>query len=130
MAPELETIDHIHVYVTNRVAAENWYHEYLGFQRMRKFEQWIEKGPLTIANGNVHLALFELPHSQKTTVAFGVGCNNFIKWMEHLKNKSIDFRLSDHKLSWSVYFCDPDGNPFEITSYAYDEIAQVLRAKT
>jgi catechol-2,3-dioxygenase len=126
MVPKLEVIDHIHLYVTDRAAAEKWYSEFMGFNRMQKFEQWVENGPLTIANGKVHLALFESNQPQQTTVAFGVNCDDFIQWITHFKSKSVDFELVDHDLSWSVYFCDPDGNPFEITSYEYSNLLQLL----
>jgi catechol-2,3-dioxygenase len=130
MFPELEVIDHVHLYVSDRAAAEKWYSEFMGFNRMQQFESWIENGPLTIASGKVHLALFESTQPQKTTVAFGVNCDNFIHWIKHLNSKSVDFELVDHDLSWSIYFCDPDGNPFEITCYEYSHLSPLLRAET
>jgi hypothetical protein len=31
--------------------------------------------------------------------------------------------ISDHGNSWPAYFCDPDGNSYEITTYDYAEVA-------
>ena len=85
-------------------------------------EQWIEGGPLTIANGDVHLALFQTQSPQNATIAFGVNHTSFKEWYLHLKQHLIEFTLVDHELSWSMYFSDPDGNPFEITSYDYSKL--------
>ena len=35
-------------------------------------------------------------------------------------------KAEDHKVSWSIYFNDPDANPFEITSYGYETIEHEL----
>jgi catechol-2,3-dioxygenase len=32
----------------------------------------------------------------------------------------------DHDKSWSIYFNDPYGNPFEITTYDYETVRQQL----
>ena len=59
--PALTGIDHIHVYVDDRAAAERWYRDVLGFTVVEKFRFWATPdGPLTLENaeGNVHLALF------------------------------------------------------------------------
>ncbi|MBY4893897.1 hypothetical protein KUL25_14150 [Rhodobacteraceae bacterium N5(2021)] len=32
----------------------------------------------------------------------------------------------DHDPSWSIYFRDPDGNRFEVTTYDYAEVARAL----
>ena len=46
--PELEKIDHVHVYATDRLEAEKWYEEVLGFSRVRELERWfMDGGPLT-----------------------------------------------------------------------------------
>jgi catechol-2,3-dioxygenase len=34
--------------------------------------------------------------------------------------------VKDHQVSWSLYFSDPDGNPYEITSYTYDQLGAQL----
>ena len=34
--------------------------------------------------------------------------------------------IVDHQLAWSFYFCDPDGNRFELTTYDYDDVKNSL----
>jgi catechol-2,3-dioxygenase len=54
-------------------------------------------------------------------VAFGVGGAELLAWQRHLAAElGREPPLVDHTVSWSLYFQDPDGNPFEITSYDYD----------
>ncbi len=124
MTPSLDRIDHIHVYVTDREVSEQWYAEVLGLSRMPELESWAtDGGPLTVANetGTVHLALFERkPQPSRSTIAFGVTAPEFIAWRKHLV-AALDGppKVEDHELSWSLYFSDPDGNPYEITTYEY-----------
>ena len=77
MPPELQAFDHVHIYVTNRAKAEEWYGEVMGLRRTREFESWATGGgPLTIQNesGTIHLALFERPTQPcRSTVALRVG---------------------------------------------------------
>lgn len=121
--PKLEKIDHIHIYAPDRLSAEQWYKEVLGFNRVEPLERWfLEGGPLTIENGGVHIALFESDTLVNTTVAFSVDSTNYEEWKAQLGNHGVDFKESDHALSWSIYFSDPYGNPYEITSYEYEEI--------
>ncbi len=121
MAPGLDRIDHIHVYVTDRSAAEAWYERVLGFRRAAALGFWAtDGGPLTLADasGQLHIALFERPHQHcRSTVAFGVGGAALLQWQHHLGQQlGRTPELVDHKVSWSIYFSDPDGNPYEITS--------------
>jgi catechol-2,3-dioxygenase len=122
MTPSLERIDHIHLYVTERAAATRWYGEVLGLQVVPELAHWAEGGgPLTLADasGAIHLALFErAPEPNRATIAFGVSAAQFAAWQEHLRAKlgqTLD--KADHGAAWSIYFSDPDGNPFEITTY-------------
>ena len=133
MPPSLDRIDHIHVQVADRALAERWYAEVLGLSRMVEFESWAPcGGPLTLANtsGTIHLALFERrPEPSRSTVAFGVAAAEFIAWRRHLEShlgRSIE--PVDHQLAWSMYFADPDGNPYEITTYDHAGVAELLRA--
>jgi catechol-2,3-dioxygenase len=134
MPPILQRIDHIHVYVSNRSAAEAWYQTVLGFTRVEEFAFWAtDGGPLTLADasGAIHLALFERPaQSRHTTIAFGVGAEDFLAWREHLRSfPELAVEMEDHAVSWSLYFCDPDGNPYEITSYEYSFLSDELQLK-
>lgn len=130
MTPSLDRIDHIHVFVTDREVSEQWYREVLGLSRMPELESSaIDGGPLTVANevGTIHLALFERkPQPSRSTIAFGVTAPEFVAWRKHLE-AALDERpkVKDHELSWSLYFSDPDGNPYEITTYEYGAVEEL-----
>lgn len=122
MAPKLIDIDHIHIFVADRRGAEAWYARVLGLKRSPELEVWATQGgPLTLRNedGSVHLALFERPTTPcRGTVALRTSRLGFEQWREHLEALlpgAVEFE--DHQLSHSLYFADPDGNPFEVTTY-------------
>jgi catechol 2,3-dioxygenase-like lactoylglutathione lyase family enzyme len=131
MPPLLDRIDHIHVFVSDRAAAERWYRDVLGFRRAPELEFWApDGGPLTVqdASGSVHLALFERPAQPcRSTIALAASAPEFIAWQAHLcKALGQSMPAVDHQVSWSLYFADPDGNPYEITCYAHDGLAAAL----
>jgi catechol-2,3-dioxygenase len=128
MAPALERFDHIHVYTADRAAAEKWYARVMGFTRVADLAFWAaDGGPLTLGNssGTVHLALFERPAQQcRSTIALAATAAQFLEWRAHLGDAlGCPLDPVDHDVSWSLYFSDPDGNPFEITSYEYDALS-------
>jgi len=125
--PQINNIDHVHIYVSDRKDAEKWYREVLGFRVKKEFEFWATGGgPLTLENktGSVHLALFESDKASESTVAFGVNGEQFIHWKKHLEDLSIESRVSDHTKAWSMYFSDPFENLFEITTYDHAHVSQ------
>lgn len=131
MAPDLKGIDHVHVFVSDRVAAEAWYRRVLGFERLPELAFWATGGgPLTLANnaGSIHLALFEKPREKcRATVALGAGADEFLAWRTHLEAVfGRDIEAVDHQVAWSLYFEDPDGNPFEITTYEHGPVSAGL----
>jgi catechol 2,3-dioxygenase-like lactoylglutathione lyase family enzyme len=133
MVPKLTGIDHIHVFVSDRVAAEDWYRRVLGLLSAPGLDpSSVGGGPLTIADetGRVHLALFERPRQNcRSVVALGASGAQFLLWFKHLELE-LDRKIEpvDHEFAWSLYFEDPDGNPFEITSYEYGAIRAALSA--
>jgi catechol-2,3-dioxygenase len=120
MAPVLERIDHVHVFVADRAAAEAWYERVLGLARLPELAHWAAGGgPLTVGNasGTIHIALFESAGQPcRSTLAFGVAAGAFRDWQDHL-SAQLDrgVEVVDHGEALSLYFQDPDGNPFEIT---------------
>jgi catechol-2,3-dioxygenase len=126
MAPEIQAFDHIHVHVADRAAAEAWYRKVLGLQRSPELEFWTaDGGPLTVQNasGSIHIALFErAPQPSRTTIAMRVSVSAYREWKAHLREVLVaPPSEEDHQLSMSLYFRDPDGNPYEITTYEYDQ---------
>lgn len=129
--PALQRLDHVHVHVSDRAVAERWYGEVLGLERVAELEGWaVDGGPLTLAdaNGALHLALFERPSGENhATLALGVDAAGFVAWKRHLERVlGRTLAVEDHELSWSLYFSDPDGNPFELTCYEHAALAAAL----
>ena len=125
MAPLLLGFDHVHVYVQDRPAAEQWYGEVLGFVRRQDMEFWATGGgPLTLEDrsATVHIALFERPREKnRSVVALRCSGAAFAAWRAHLASfPGLEVSVEDHTLSMSLYLRDPDGNPYEITTYDYD----------
>ena len=132
MTPKLTGIDHVHVFVSDRSTAEDWYYRTFGFKRLPDLAFWAaDGGPLTIANesGSIHLALFEKPRERcRATIALGATGAEFLAWRSHLRSVlGPTLEAVDHALSWSLYFEDPDGNPFEVTTYEYAKVLASLR---
>lgn len=120
--PTLQHFDHVHVFVADRARAVDWYQRVMGLAPVAALASWaVDGGPLTLGNasGSIHLALFERPAQPcRSTIALAVGAAEFHAWRTHLTGAlGRDVAVEDHTLSWSLYFTDPDGNPYEITCY-------------
>ena len=124
MKLKLQNIDHIHVFVPDRQEALGWYNTILGFKPIKRLMFWAETGPLTIGNdeGTIHIALFEgKPKSNRSVIAFNATGEEFIDWHKRINNVLSEvIEVDDHGVSFSIYFEDPYGNPYEITSYEYE----------
>jgi catechol 2,3-dioxygenase-like lactoylglutathione lyase family enzyme len=144
MSFKVAQIDHVHVYVSDRYEAAQWYGRVLGLSIVEGHEDWAAdpNGPLTISSdgGNTGLALFQranpVPPAQRTTIAFRVDAEGFRGFLARLAEQPVydeggqqvaALEAIDHDHSFSVYFCDPYGNPYEITSYDYAALAATLK---
>lgn len=141
---KVQQIDHIELNVTNLYEAARWYRLVFGLEIVN--ERWADVGgPLFLSsdNGSTNLAIFEgdIPANRDSTghfrVAFrvdGVGFLAFLARTSELKlqtGKGTFLKAEDyvdHDESWSVYFNDPYGNRFEITTYDYETVKQALNA--
>lgn len=134
MIPTLDGLDHIHLYVKDREAAALWYEQVLGFGVVEALAVWAENpaGPLTIEDptGKIHLALFtaDADFKPSTAIAMGSDAINFLAWKSYLEGRGMLLRCTDHKVAWSVYFNDLDGNMHEITTYEYAKVAAAFAA--
>ena len=142
----VEQIDHVEVYVPERYQAAEWYGRVLGLEIVPDFEFWADdrRGPLMIASGSgTKVALFEgSAQGDREVVGFirlaflagGAAFVDFVSTVSSLELHDTQGRavgpadVVDHKGSYSIYFCDPYGNPLEITTYDYEEVAAALAA--
>ncbi|KAA3656258.1 MAG: VOC family protein [Calditrichaeota bacterium] len=140
------SIDHVELFVPDQYEAAKWYDEVLGLSIVPEYEFWAKDGgPLMLSSdaGRTKIALFQgEPRGIRKTaghhrVAFAVSGAAFIDFIRRLESISIyddngnqveSWDVADHKKSFSIYFCDPFGNRYEITSYDYDVISDQLQA--
>lgn len=137
-------IDHVELFVPDREEAARWYREVLGLKVLAKYKRWAENpgGPLMISpdGGSTKLALFAgAPQGKRKSagfhrVAFRDDAKGFLTFLKRIgtgavalvddHGRAITSRDAvDHRLAWSIYFCDPWGHRLEVTSYDYDDIA-------
>ena len=133
MNPKLQNIDHIHVFVSNRQEALDWYSNVLGLNPIEKLLSLPKSGPLSIKNdeGNINIALFKgNQRENRSVIAFKTTGEDFINWHKRINNAlSGSIEVDDHSVSFSIYFEDPYGNPFEITSYDYEILSNHYNEK-
>lgn len=132
-------IDHVELYVPDQYAAAAWYDQVLGLKILPDYEVWASDGPLMISSddGGTMLALFkgettsEPPHAGFRRVAFRVDGQGFMQFLERLTTvpvydadgeKVTAADVSDHGLSYSIYFSSPYGHRHEVTTYEYDMV--------
>ena len=135
---KVSQIDHVHVYVTDRRAAARWYADVLGLEVCHEIESEDDGGPLVVSSdgGSTGLALFKKKSNNANartpaTVAFRVGGSGFIDFLGRLASLGVEGEdgktlapsdVVDHDYCYSLYFNDPDGNPYELTTYDYDDV--------
>src|SRR6187455_2682828 len=114
---ELEGIDHVALSVSDVERATQWYIDVLGFEP--RYEGMWNGVPVFIGKGTTALALFPRrsndesgPASRGGTgmlhLAFRASRAGFLHAQKELKERGIPFEFSDHEISHSIYFSDPD----------------------
>jgi catechol 2,3-dioxygenase-like lactoylglutathione lyase family enzyme len=138
-------IDHVELFVPDRYEAALWYEQVLGLRIIPEFEVWAEdpQGPLMISSdgGSTKLALFSgdarppQRGSGHWRVAFRTGGQGFLDFLARLDGVPVQHvsgerlrpeHVVDHERSFSIYFVDPYGYNYEVTTYDYDLVAANL----
>ena len=122
---ELEGLDHVALAVRDVERSADWYVEVLGFER--RFPGMWGGVPVFVARGKTAIALFPqrnadaLPPPRESAgilhLALRADRKNFAAAQRELESRGIAFHLTDHEVSHSIYFRDPDGIELEITTY-------------
>jgi catechol 2,3-dioxygenase-like lactoylglutathione lyase family enzyme len=124
-----EGLDHVAVAVRDLERSTGFYREVIGLERA--FEEEWDVPRFMLANGS-GLALFPteahpgrgdqdaVPAVRILHIAFRVDRAGFEIAQEELGRRGIEFRFSDHGVSHSIYFPDPDGHEIELTTYEVD----------
>lgn len=139
---QVSRIDHVHLEVSDRETAANWYKRVLGLTKHPDLATWADDpmGPLILeaGDGQPALSLFARDFkdaSRDATIAFRLDGNGFLDFCSALGILDLRNRLGeqvtranivDHEVSWSIYFLDPDQNRLEVTTYDYDAIAKAF----
>ena len=142
----VDRLDHVELFVPDRLEAASWYARVLGLEIVPEYRFWSEDpgGPLMVSSdgGRTKLALFEGPSEPGVglgagfrRVAFtvdGAGFLTFVRTLESLElandrgERVTRAQVVDHELAFSIYFSDPWGHRFEVTTYDYDQVAAGL----
>jgi catechol-2,3-dioxygenase len=119
-------LDHVAIAVRDLDRSQRFYQRVLGLER--EYEEW--DVPIVLAAEGTGLALFhrdlhpsstpddvEPPAVRIMHIAFGLDRAGFDEAREVLAGEGIEVRFSDHGISHSLYFDDPDGHEIELTTY-------------
>ncbi len=121
---ELEGLDHVALAVRDVERSADWYVDVLGFER--RFPGMWNGVPVFVAREKTAIALFpagaqtdSLPRKRGPILHLAMRANreNFIAAQRDLASRGIAFQFTDHEISHSIYFRDPDGIELEITTY-------------
>ena len=116
-------VRHIAFRVRDIEAARRWYSDILGMEVEDEFPGqalFVRFGPYY----HHDLAIFQADKAADLPAENAVGLAHIAllvdslegvrQWYHHLKANGVEVRSSDHGVTRSIYFTDPDGNPFEI----------------
>jgi catechol 2,3-dioxygenase len=116
-------VRHIAFRVRDIEAARRWYSDVLGMEVEDEFPGqalFVRFGPYY----HHDLAIFQADKDADLPAQNAVGLAHIAllvdslegvrQWYRHLQAHGVEVRGSDHGVTRSIYFTDPDGNPFEI----------------
>ena len=134
--PRPKRVGHLVLNVRDVEASTKFYTEIMGFGISVKRP---DGSGTFLTCGKIHhdLALFKAPEGAAPVTPGGLGLNHFAVQVEdfdalkefyhHLKARGVKAdRTTDHHMTKSVYFHDPDGNGIEVFCNTHDDPAEGL----
>jgi catechol 2,3-dioxygenase-like lactoylglutathione lyase family enzyme len=122
----ISALDHVAIGVDDVERSCAFYAQVLGFERM--IPQW--DFPVMMGTGGMGLAIFDKaihpsptpddtpqPSVRIMHIAFRVDRAGFDVARRELADEELTLTFSDHGVSHSLYFRDPDGHLIELTTY-------------
>jgi catechol 2,3-dioxygenase-like lactoylglutathione lyase family enzyme len=116
-------LDHVAIAVEDVERSRRFYTEVLGLERVH--EAW--NVPVVMAAEGTGVAIFDkdlhaggghdAPRVRILHIAFRVDRAGLERAQEELAARGLAPRFSDHGISHSIYFTDPDGHELELTTY-------------
>jgi catechol 2,3-dioxygenase-like lactoylglutathione lyase family enzyme len=118
-----EGLDHVAIAVSDVDRSRRFYADVLGFERAH--DDW--DVPVVMAANGTGVAIFDralhpgegesTPDIRILHIAFRVDRVGLERAREELAQRGLSLRFSDHGISHSLYFKDPDGHELELTTY-------------
>jgi catechol 2,3-dioxygenase-like lactoylglutathione lyase family enzyme len=118
-------LDHVAIGVADVERSRRFYAEVLGLERAH--DAWDR--PVVMAAGQSGVAIFDRhgdpppadqgdpPPARILHIAFRVDRDGLERARAELAERGLDVEFSDHGISHSIYFADPDGHRLELTTY-------------
>jgi catechol 2,3-dioxygenase-like lactoylglutathione lyase family enzyme len=119
-------LDHVAISVADVERSRAFYADVLGLERVH--DAW--EIPVVMAAGESGVAIFSHESGPSSTpdrtappparilhIAFRVDRTGFEEAQEALVARGLQVEFSDHGISHSLYFDDPDGHQLELTTY-------------
>ena len=116
-------LDHVAIAVSDIDRSERFYADVLGLERAHA--EW--DVPVVMAANGTGVAIFDkalhhgegegIPDVRILHIAFRVDRAGLERARDELAERGLTPRSSDHGISHSLYFNDPDGHQLELTTY-------------
>lgn len=123
--PRVSKHDHFARYVADVERSTAWYQDILGLEPVH-VAQWWGDGAHFLGHGDAQIALFQKSDGEKYSSrgmplanhqAYRLSRDEYERFKAFLAERGISYRESDHTISHSIYFQDPDDYWIELTTY-------------